>query len=186
MTAAEIDAMLTEVRRGNHNERDEARALFQRGQRELHHWAVGTPGNDHFDRAFESLHEAAGIYERLDSIELLPVLITIAEACAAIGESASAVLLYQRVLVDARKSAWQAHGAEHADGLCARACFGLGEHAYAERRHDDARAHFERALALTTRHALDATRRELLEELADAFARCLGDELQARRIRKAL
>ena len=186
MTAAELDLLLTEVRRGNHNERDEARALFLRGQRELHDWAVGTPGNDHFEHAWESLQSSADIYERLDSIELLPVLITIAEACAAIGESASAVLLYQRVLVDARKSAWQQHGAEHADALCARACFGLGEHAYAERRHDDARGHFERALALTTRYAVDATRRELLEELAEAFDRCLGDELQARRIRKAL
>jgi hypothetical protein len=90
------------------------------------------------------------------------------------------------VLVDARKSAWQQHGAEHADGLCARACFGLGEHAFAERRHDDARAHLERALALTTRYALDAARRDLLEELADAFDRFLGDELQARRLRKTL
>ncbi|MDQ3339645.1 MAG: hypothetical protein M4D80_31145 [Myxococcota bacterium] len=208
MTAAELDELLTEVRRANDrgalveaedqvyralaiarahdNERAEARALFVCGQIELHHWTAGAPDDDHFENAFRSLSQAADIYERLDSIELLPVLITIAEACAAIGESASAVLLYQRVLVDARKSAWQQHGAEHADGLCARACFGLGEHAFKVRRHDDARAHFERALALTTRYALDPARRELLEELADAFDRCLGDELQARRLRKAL
>ena len=186
MTAAELDELLTEVRRTNQNERAEARALFACGQLELHRWTEGAPGNDHFERACKALQSSAAIYERLDSIELLPVLITIAEACAAIGDRATAVLLYQRVLVDARKAAWQQHGAEHADGLCARACFGLGEHAFAERRHDDARAHFERALALTTRHALDAARRELLEELAVAFDRYLGDELQARRIRKAL
>jgi len=113
-------------------------------------------------------------------------LITLAEAILAIDEPAAAILLYQRVLVEARKAAWQQHGAEHADGLCASACFGLAECALVQRRHDDARTHLERALALTTRYALDATRRDLLDAIADAFERGLGDELQARRLRKAL
>jgi hypothetical protein len=208
MTAAELDDLLTEVRRANDrgalveaedqvhralaiarahdNERAEARALFVCGQIELHHWTEGATNDDHFENAFSALQQSADIYERLDSIELLPVLITIAEACAAMNELGAAVLLYQRVLVDARKSAWQQHGAEHADGLCARACFGLAECAFVERRNDDARTHLERALALTTRYAIDATRRDLLEALADAFERWIGDELQARRLRKSL
>ena len=208
MNAAELDALLTEVRRAGErgalveaedyarralaiaraqdNERAEARTLFVCGQIELHRWASGAPGDDRFTRALDALERAAAIYDRLDSIDLLPVLIAIAEAIVAVGEPAAAVLLYQRVLVEARKVAWQQFGAEHADGLCARACFGLAECALVERRHDDARAHLERALALTTRYALDATRRDVLASIADAFERGLGDELQARRLRKQL
>lgn len=208
MNAADLDELLTEVRRANErgalveaedharralaiaraqdNERAEARTLFVCGQIELHHWASGAPGAERFGKALDALERAAEIYDRLDSIELLPVLITLAEAILAADEPASALLLYQRVLVEARKTAWQQHGAEHADGLCASACFGLAECALVQRRHDDARAHLERALALTTRYALDATRRDLLDAIADAFERGLGDELQARRLRKAL
>lgn len=208
MNAAELDHLLTEVRRANErgalveaetyarrallvaraqdNERAEARTLFVCGQIELHRWAAGTPGDERFANALDALERAAEIYDRLDSIDLLPVLLALAEAVLAIEEPNAAVLLYQRVLVEARKAAWQQHGAEHADGLCARACFGLAECALVERRLDDARAHLERALALTTRYALDATRRELLESIADAFERGLGDELQARRLHKML
>lgn len=208
MNAAELEELLTEVRRAGErgrlveaedqarralaiaraqdNERAEARSLFVCGQIELHRWAAGVPGPDRFETALASLERAAEIYDGLDSIDLLPVLITIADAILAIDDPASATLLYQRVLVEARKAAWQQHGAEHADGLCARACFGLAECALVERRHDDARAYLERALALTTRYALDASRKDQLEAIADAFARGLGDELQARRIRKLL
>jgi len=208
MNAADLDELLTEVRRANErgalveaegyarralaiaraqdNERAEARTLFVCGQIELDHWASGAPGDGRFHKAVDALERAAEIYDRLDSIELLPVLITLAEAILAIDEPAAAILLYQRVLVEARKAAWQQHGAEHADGLCASACFGLAECALVQRRHDDARTHLERALALTTRYALDATRRDLLDAIADAFERGLGDELQARRLRKAL
>jgi tetratricopeptide (TPR) repeat protein len=208
MNAAELDQLLTEVRRAGErgalveaeayarralaiaraqdNERAEARTLFVCGQIELHRWASGVPGPERFANALDALERAADIYSRLDSIDLLPVLISLAEAILAIDDAPSAKLLYQRVLIEARKAAWQQHGAEHADGLCARACFGLAECALVERRHDDARSHLERALALTTRYALDATRRDVLASIADAFERGLGDELQARRLRKML
>lgn len=168
------------------DQRAEARTLFERGTIELHRWASGVPGDEQFANALAALERAADIYDQLDSIELLPVLCTLAEAVLAVEEPQASILLYQRVLVEARKAAWQEHGAEHADGLCARACFGLAECALVERRHDDARAYLERALALTTRYALDVDRRETLAAIADAFERGLGDELQARRIRKSL
>jgi tetratricopeptide (TPR) repeat protein len=207
MSAVTLDHLLTEVRRAGErgalveaegfarralalaraedNERAEARSLFVCGQIELHRWAAGQPG-DRFNNALDALERAAEIYQRLDSIDLLPVLNTLADAILAVGESQSAALLYQRVLIEARKAAWLQYGAEHADGLCARACFGLGECALVERRLDDARAHLDRALALTTRYALDQTRRDLLATIADTFERGLGDELQAARIRKQL
>ena|SRR5688572_7081576 len=116
----------------------------------------------------------------------LDVLLTQVRRANEAEDWASAIVLYQRVLVEGRRTAWQVHGPELADGLCARACFGLGECALAENRIDDARANLERALALTTRYALDLDRRALLSRIADAFEFGLGDELQAHRIRKQL
>ena len=116
----------------------------------------------------------------------LDVLMTQVRRANEAEDWASAILLYQRVLVEGRRTAWQLHGPELADALCARACFGLAECALLERRVDDARAHLERALALTTRYALDADRRALLVRIADVFEIGLGDELQAHRVRKAL
>jgi len=160
--------------------------LFVVGQIELQRWAEAELRDELFGRAIECLQRSAEIYDRLDSIDLLPVLIAIAEAILAVDEPDAAMLLFQRVLVDARKAAWQQHGPEHADGLCARACFGLAECALVQRRMDEARAHLERSLALTTRYALDANRRDLLASIADTFERGLGNEIQARRLRKAL
>jgi tetratricopeptide (TPR) repeat protein len=99
---------------------------------------------------------------------------------------ASAIVLYQRVLVEARRTAWGGGGPEVADALCARACFGLAECALAERRFDEARAYLERALALTTRYALDSDRRALIVRIAETFEHGLGDALQANRLRRML
>ena len=73
---------------------------------------------------------------------------------------------------------------EQADAISARTCCALADGALAQRRHDDARSYLERALALSTRYASTPARREMLADIADAFERGLGDELQARRIRK--
>lgn len=116
----------------------------------------------------------------------LDVLLTQVRQANEQEDWASAIVLYQRVLVEGRRTAWQVHGPEHADALCARALLGLGECALLESRADEARAHLERALALTTRYALDMDRRALLVRIAEAFEYGLGDELQAARIRKML
>ena len=121
----------------------------------------------------------------MNAVELDQLMTQVRQANEA-EDWASAIVLYQRVLVEARRSAWRANGTEIADALCARACFGIAECALVERRLDDARAYLERALALTTRYALDSDRRALLVRIAEAFERGLGDELQARRLRKLL
>ena len=90
----------------------------------------------------------------------LDVLLTQVRRANEAEDWASAIVLYQRVLVEGRRTV--------------------------ERRVDDARANLERALALTTRYSLDLDRRALLARIADAFEFGLGDELQAHRIRKQL
>jgi hypothetical protein len=139
-----------------------------------------------FGEAMQRFDEAAVAYEKLETIDLYTVLITMAGAALTIRELDAAHRLLARVIDDLadRKYATPESVARHVDHLRGRAFMELGIIALADGDDEQAGLHLESAANLLIA-ARDATSIELLGQLADTIEQELGDVSCAMQIRAA-